>query len=86
MIDPHALLDHYAREREVSNCGCSETARGDAAARVFDALRVILDIHKPHDGLAGTGQQWCLTCWEPTGARIWPCPTILAITSRLEHP
>jgi hypothetical protein len=48
--------------------------------KLYPALRAAVDLHKPIEGY----EHLCSACWFGDGMMSYPCPTIQAITEKLQ--
>ncbi|GAA1030769.1 MULTISPECIES: hypothetical protein [Amycolatopsis] len=87
MTDPRELIDTYAAETDFYR-GDLLDDREHEAPKAFDALRAVLDLHKPEDTDPDVdpGKTYCCTgCLDAYGDyRDYPCATVRAITKALE--
>lgn len=55
--------------------------------KLIDVLRAVVELHKPHHGLADGGADSdgvCLQCSSRKSEQFYPCPTIQAIEKELK--
>ena len=59
-------------------------AKGGYTPAVFQALRAVVELHKPHIFTDNDGYEWiyCTVCTD--GFETFPCPTIQAIEKELK--
>ena len=79
---PYALLDAYGSSPDPFEPNFTKYA---AAILAFEALRAVLDVHRPD---SGQGSPWCRGCDpNPATGPDWPCATVRVIVAKLEeHP
>jgi hypothetical protein len=79
-MNARELLDAYADEACTHLAVAPNSAgeeREEFAPKAFAALRAVLDLHSPDNGMSA----FCNGCDFP-----FPCPTVRAITTALETP
>ena len=84
------LLAKIDKQEQISIQMMNMTMFEDLKLVEFDALRAVVELHKPWEGTrlnpdAIPNGPWCTHCEEVFDGSIeWPCPTIQAVEKELQ--